>query len=196
MSTHPSSLRIIRAEHEALSAMLRSLLLMIKAGPDSRPERFFSVVRAMLVYIAEFPERLHHPKESALLFPALANQSVGLKAVIDRLEREHARGEASVQDLMQRLAAWEFIGESRRAAFEERATRYVSFYLEHMRIEEEVVLPEARRVLNEQAWAAIDKAFEANRDPLAGHGQADPTFDRLFSLITQKAPAPIGVGAI
>lgn len=42
----------------------------------------------------------------------------------------------------------------------------------------------------------MNTAFGAHRDPLAGHGQADPTFDRLFSLITQKAPAPIGVGAI
>ena len=61
------SLRIIRDEHAALAAMLRSLSLMVERGPDSDPEKFFDVLRAMLFYIDEFPERLHHPKESELL---------------------------------------------------------------------------------------------------------------------------------
>ena len=195
MSSQPQCIRIIRAEHEALSAMLRSLQLMIKSGPGSQAERFFSVVRAMLVYITEYPERLHHPKESELLFPAVADQSLALRAVVERLEREHARGEASVQQLMHLLAAWECIGAPRRAAFEEALERYVGFYLEHMRIEETIVLPEAQKVLSADAWARLDAAFAANRDPLAGHGQPEAEYDRLFSLITQRAPAPIGVGA-
>jgi hypothetical protein len=33
----------------------------------------FDVLRAMLFYIDEFPERLHHTKESELLFPSCAN---------------------------------------------------------------------------------------------------------------------------
>jgi hemerythrin-like domain-containing protein len=31
-------------------------------------DQFFDVLRAMLFYVDEFPERLHHPKESALLY--------------------------------------------------------------------------------------------------------------------------------
>ena len=61
--------QIIRDEHAALSAMLRSLSMMIEHGPGEQPERFFDVLRAMLFYIDEFPERLHHPKESKFLFP-------------------------------------------------------------------------------------------------------------------------------
>jgi hypothetical protein len=44
------------------------------AAPGDEPERFFDVLRAMLFYIDEFPERLHHPKESDLLFPKLARR--------------------------------------------------------------------------------------------------------------------------
>ena len=69
--TH-SSLQIIRDEHAAVAAVLRSLVMMMERGPGDEPERFFDVVRAMLFYIDEFPERLHHPKESDLLFPRLA----------------------------------------------------------------------------------------------------------------------------
>jgi hemerythrin-like domain-containing protein len=66
------SLRIIHDEHDALSAMLRSIGMMVDRGPGNNPENFFDVLRAMLFYIDEFPERLHHTKESELLFPTSA----------------------------------------------------------------------------------------------------------------------------
>ena len=77
-----SALQIIRDEHAAVAAVLRSLLMMIERGPGDAPERFFDVLRAMLFYIDEFPERLHHPKESDLLFPRLARAAPALMSVI------------------------------------------------------------------------------------------------------------------
>ena len=66
------SMRVIIDEHSALSAMLRSLIMMIDRGPLDDRDQFFDVLRAMLFYVDEFPERLHHPKESTLLFPRVA----------------------------------------------------------------------------------------------------------------------------
>lgn len=57
------SLQIIRDEHSSLAAMLRSMTMMVERGPGDNPEQFFDVLHAMLFYIDEFPERLHHPKE-------------------------------------------------------------------------------------------------------------------------------------
>lgn len=93
------ALRIIRDEHAALSSLLQSVLLMIERGPDDNPERFFDVMRAMLFYVDEFPERLHHPKESDLLFPRLARAAPELMPVIQRLEAEHMRGEGRIREL-------------------------------------------------------------------------------------------------
>ena len=87
-----STLRIIGDEHQAVAAVLRSLGLMVERGPGDDPERFFDVLRAMLFYIDEFPERLHHPKESDLLFPKVARREPALLPVIERLERDHMRG--------------------------------------------------------------------------------------------------------
>ena len=176
--TH-SALQIIRDEHAAVAAMLRSLVLMMDRGPGDAPERFFDVVRAMLFYIDEFPERLHHPKESDLLFPRLARIAPELMPV---------------RELQHLLLGWELIGETRRAAFSEAARAYVGFYLEHMRTEETQILPVAQKVLTEEDWAQLDAAFEQDRDPLAG-GLRDPSYDRLFTRIVQTAPAPIGVGS-
>jgi hemerythrin-like domain-containing protein len=63
------ALQVIQAEHQALSAMLRSLNMLLRRSRDERRPPPFDVMRAMLFYVDEFPERLHHPKESQLLFP-------------------------------------------------------------------------------------------------------------------------------
>ena len=185
--------RIIREEHAALAAVLRSFSMMIAQGPGDQPKRFFDVLRAMLFYIDEFPERMHHPKESALLFPKLAQALPALVPVISRLEADHITGEARVRQLQHLLLAWELVGEGRRPVFVEAAGRYVDFYFEHMRCEEAELLPAAEQALSPGDWAELDKAFSLDKDPLAA-GAHDPCYDRLFTHIVLMAPTPIGLG--
>lgn len=188
------SLRIIREEHAALAAMLRSMLVLVNQGPGANPERFFDVLRAMLFYIDEFPERQHHPKESDLLFPRVARLAPETMDVIVKLENDHARGEGRVRELQHLLLAWELMGDARRQAFVEAAGNYADFYLEHMRLEENSILPAAQKVLSMADWETLDKAFLGNRDLLADKHPRDPAYDRLFTRIVMLAPAPIGVG--
>lgn len=189
-----TSLQIIRDEHSALAAMLRSMRMMVERGPGDSPEAFFDVLRAMLFYIDEFPERLHHPKESELLFPRVVRAAPSMAAVVERLEHDHMSGEKAVRDLQHALLAWELLGEPRRPAFTAQCQQYVHFYLEHMRLEETVILPEAEKVLSASDWEALDAAFAENCDPLTGKYSPDPAYRRLFTRIVMKAPAPIGLG--
>ena len=187
-------LRIIHEEHAALAAMLRSLTLMVKRGPKRDTDTFFTVLRAMLFYVDEFPERLHHPKETELLFPKLRRSSPQIGADLDRLDRDHSKGEANIRELQHLLLAWEFMGETRRGAFEGACLRYVNFYLDHMRLEETLILPAAEQCLSAEEWRELDEAFASNRDPLTRQFPPEPAYERLFATILQKAPAPIGVG--
>lgn len=189
------SLRIIRDEHNTLAAMLRSIGMMVERGPGNEPENFFNVLSAMLFYIDEFPERLHHPKESELLFPRVARLAPETLGVIEQLEKDHERGESTVRELQHLLMAWELIGESRRAVFERAVKLYLAFYLEHMRLEETAILPVAQKVLSAADWQELDAAFATNCDPLTGKYPRDPVYDRLFTRIVSQAPAPIGLGA-
>ncbi len=189
-----SSLQTIRDEHAALAAMLQSLLLMLDRGPGDEPERFFDVLRAMLFYIDEFPERLHHPKESDLLFPRVVRLAPQTMEAVTQLEKDHAHSETAVRELQHLLLAWELLGESRHAAFDTAVRRYVVAYLAHMKLEETAILPVAQAVLGDADWAELDAAFANNCDPLTGQHPRDPAFDRLFTRIVMRAPAPIGVG--
>ena len=188
------SLRIILDEHSALRAMLRSLTMMLDRGPMADKEQFFDVVRAMLFYIDEFPERQHHPKESLLLFPKVAQLAPQTQDTLQQLEKDHVQGEAKVRELQHLLLAWEFLGESRRTVFEQATRSYCGFYLEHIHQEETVILPAAQKVLTGSDWQMLDEAFAGNADPLTQFSQREPRFDLLFSRIVMQAPTPIGLG--
>jgi hemerythrin-like domain-containing protein len=192
LASHPAD-RIILDQHASIAAVMRSMLMVIERGPGDEAERFFDVLRAMLFYIDEFPERLHHPKESDLLFPKIARAAPELMPVIEQLEADHMQGEGKVRSLQHLLMAWELLGDSRREAFVLAAGQYVRFYLDHMRTEETQLLPAARRLLTPAEWAELDSAFRSDPDPLA-HESREPAYDRLFTRIVLTAPAPIGAG--
>lgn len=189
----PRSLRILLDEHRALAAVLQSLNLLLRQHRERGSAPDFAVLRAMLFYIDEFPERLHHPRESEWLFPLLRERTGAAVAVLERLDRDHARGEHGIRELEHALLAWEMMGEPRREAFEAAVREYTHFYLEHMRTEEDQVLPLARQALQPQDWAALDAAFDTHRDPLAGQAP-DEGYRPVFLKILMTAPAPIGLG--
>lgn len=119
------SLEIIRDEHASLAAMLQSMRMLVQRGPAQDAPQFFEVLRSMLFYIDEFPEQLHHPKESNLLFPKVAKKAPQLMGAIDRLERDHLHSEKAVRQLQHLLLAWELVGASRRSAFMDAFEPYV-----------------------------------------------------------------------
>lgn len=194
-----TSLIVIRREHRALSAMLRSIGLLLDAHRRRNTLPDFAALRAMLFYVDEFPERLHHPKESQLLFPKLRSHDAATDAVLDRLDREHAQGERLIRALEHPLTGFEMMcdtdqREQRRRAFEQSMTTYVDFYLAHMRTEEAQVLPFAEAVLGAPDWAELDAAFAANLDPLAGSAPS-ADYGPLFLKILHALPATSGIGS-
>lgn len=189
-----ATLRIIYQEHAALSAMLRSILLLLTQSHQHRRLPDFASLRAMLFYVDEFPEKRHHLKESQLLFPRIRERSPKARDVLDRLDRDHRNGELAIRELEHELLAFEMLGEARREHFESTARRYIDFYMSHMSVEEKEVLPLAEQALTEQDWIDLDAAFSANRDPLTGH-EPDDLYRELFKRIVNAAPQPLGHGA-
>ncbi|MBL8275212.1 MAG: hemerythrin domain-containing protein [Pelomonas sp.] len=195
-STMPLAVRVIRAEHDALAAMLRTVPLLLDAHRRARTAPDFGALRAMLFYVDEFPERLHHTKESELLFPRLRARAPELRAVLDDLEADHAQGERAIRELQHSLLAWEQMGEPRREKFEQQLKVYTARYLRHMKREETEILPRAAALLSADDWADLDEAFGSHQDPLAPRpGQAvDEAYAPLRQRILAALPAPFGWG--
>jgi hemerythrin-like domain-containing protein len=198
MHSH-ATIRIIRDEHSALSAVLRSIGLLLTESRRHGVDPDWKVLRAMLFYIDEFPEKVHHTKESALLFPLLRERSSRLGAVLDRLDRDHASSHRAVLDLEHDVLALEMMSEAphakaRLADFEARMHGYIASYLDHIRVEEVEVLPVADEVLGAGDWLELDAAFMQNRDPLT-YRQGGDAFRPLFKRILMTLPAPLGLGS-
>jgi len=144
-------------------------------------------------YVADFPERQHHRKESELLFPKLRARAPWARDLLDRLEEEHARSEFWIHTLEHALTAWEVIGEARRAAFETAVQRYTEFYLGHMALEEREVMPLALQALTTADWNELDDALAPEPDPLTGL-EPEAAYRALFDRIVFTVPPPLGLG--
>lgn len=184
---HPTT-RIIQQEHQRLGAVIRAMLHFVRGIGEGDNPPPFKVFRAMLLYIADFPEKMHHPKEDGL-FVLLRKRTGTVDDTIAELEVQHGQGEALVRNLEHQLTRYELQGGAAADAFFKAVEDYAAFYFGHMRMEEEIILPAIDKFLTTQDWEETDLAFAANE------ASADKeSFEQLFSMIANITPAPIGLG--
>lgn len=183
---------IIRREHNALAAVLNGLRSIVAGIREGRLEADFVLLAAMLVYITEVPEKIHHPKEDGFLFRKLRERSPHASALLDALEEEHRQGYRLTRELEHSLIHYLGMGAAGFAQFDETLTRYIDFGWQHINREEAELIPIALSELKAEDWAEIDGAFSENHDPWAG---PEGEYAALFSKIVNLAPSPLGVGA-
>jgi hemerythrin-like domain-containing protein len=186
---HPA-LKIILDDHAALSRVLRALRETVTSArrPGVPPD--FERLRTLLFYMDEMPARLHHSAEEQVLFPRIRERCPALRPVLDRLEAEHGRGEATVQGLERALTAWEFMGDERREAFELPLRVFVEGYLGHMEVEENYVLSVAQDYLSEADWLDLHAALTRQRGALAAQTAAghDALLQRMLGALATVPP--------
>jgi branched-chain amino acid transport system ATP-binding protein len=182
---------IIHDEHRALAAVLQGLRFVIDEIRAGKLQPDFRLLAAMIDYITQVPEKVHHPKEDNHLFPRLRSRSAKAAALIEILQEQHVAGCRMTVELLQALIHYQSVGGDGFAAFDALLQRYFEFNWKHLNQEEAELLPLAREVLGEQDWAEIDAAFAANFDPYSG---AEGEFRELFGKIVNMTPAPYGLG--
>jgi hemerythrin-like domain-containing protein len=187
------AIRIIRAEHRSLSAVLDGLLFLVREIGSHGKKPDFRVLAAMVYYIDTFPERFHHPKEDRYLFRILRLRHPDAAPLLDRLETEHRAGAEKIRALEQALARYQAGGPAEFSNFRTAVEAYATFHWDHMQAEERELLPLAEKYLTAADWQEIDTAFLGHSDPLLG-AEAGAKYDALFIRIVNLAPPPIGVG--
>lgn len=180
-------------EHRSLAAVLHAMSSLVREVREHDKHIDPKVFRAILYYLDVFPEREHHWKEEAVLFPRIRQRTRDADAILDQLACEHEAGEQAILQLQQAFARYEEHGDTEFAAFGAAVDSYVARYREHMRKEEREVMPLAQRVLTIQDWTDIEAAFATHRDPLSG-ASPETRHDELFSRIVMLVPAPFGLG--
>jgi nucleotide-binding universal stress UspA family protein/hemerythrin-like domain-containing protein len=188
-------LAIIGDEHRSLAAVVRSLEFLVQEARQRNVPPSFPLIRAIVHYIREFPERLHHPKEDAYLFRRLRERTSEFNETMDELERQHAVGRRLVDDLEQSVARYEADPATGFDAFAAAVERFADAQMQHMRLETKVILPAARQYLTEDDWAEIGRAFADNGDPRFSIDN-DEEFRQLFARILNLVPKQVVGGAV
>ena len=183
---------ILKSEHRSISAVLHALKELARMAHDATARPRFQVLRSMLRYVDEYPEKLHHPKEDKYLFARLVARAPETRLLVEELQAQHEEGERLIRELERALLFMEEGWPVGAREFQQAVEAYAEFHWKHMRKEEQQMLPLAERHLTVEDWTAVDAAFAANRDPIAGMQERD--FEKLFSRIVTLAPDPVGLG--
>lgn len=169
-----AALKIIHGEHASLASVLGTVGRYVPHLRDHRMKPDCEVFGSIISYIGTFADQFHHPKEDEHLFRALRSRTTEADAILLELQHEHATSQAELRDLKRALHRTRGGRTSEIEEFAYLLERYVKGQQDHIRKEDEVVIPMAQRALAESDWEPIALAFRANRDPFFCVGTNGP----------------------
>jgi hemerythrin-like domain-containing protein len=182
-----SAIAVILHEHQQMSTVVEGMRRFVGQLAAGAPAPGLMVLRAMLFYIREYPQQVHHPKEDRYLFTPLRDRTDEFDHVLTELEFQHAQGDVRLRNIEHALTRYELKRAPALRELRAMVDAYAEFYADHRCMEETLILPAARRLLTEENWVEIDAAFGANRDPFDGVKLEDD-LGKLFSMIVKTIP--------
>lgn len=181
MPTH--LLRTIRDEHHSLAVMLDALQMVIRRGPGPAPERFFEIVRTMLVYVKEFSEHVHYPKETKVVFPTVVLAASDTAHTVTQLEQAHRQSVDALCTLQALLADWQENGPAQRLAFEHAVHQFCADYMAQIRMEEVSILPVAEQLMSDAQWDALTTRYHPVPGPTHNAASNETGYALMYDRI-------------
>lgn len=195
MTPQQQALSIIRSEHRTLAAVIHALEHVAADMAAGKLTPDYKLLWSIIYYIDEFPERLHHPKEDAVLFPRIRARTHDIDDVLDELGRQHVSSHPHLDALKTLLGRMQADIPGALQEFSEKIAVYASFHWKHMTQEESLVLPKASEVFTAQDWEEVAARFAENKDPLQdASARNSEWFRQFYRRIVTLVPEPWGVG--
>lgn len=183
-------MRRIKAEHRALARVIGAMQALVARHRESSGRFDDELFEAMAKYVEDVPDRVHHPKEDRVLFPAVADHGASGRALVQELEREHARGAPMLAELRRALQAFRRGDENSLNRLATAVDEFAEFYWMHMRKEEQQLLPFAVEHLTAGEWSDVERAFSDNRDPVFDAALTEE-YRQLYQRILELTPRPL-----
>lgn len=179
----------LRFEHDAIQVLLSVLdgmahrLRVNEAVPREDLDDAMTVV-------VEFADRCHHAKEEQVVFPALRKASPEIGAdIARRLTSDHQAFRKLVR-AMRDLCPKARTRKSARVQLAKYFSTYIRVLREHIRIEEEQLLPEVDRSLAPAQRAEFAERFDRVEAEEIGWGMHEAYHAMIHRLAESYAPAP------
>ncbi len=160
----PDELRRLQNDHLNFRKLLRlfeSQIALFHGGAE--PD--YELMRDVMHYMTQYPDRYHHPAED-LIFERLLKRAPAAQPLVKALEKEHEELVAGGVEMLQMLD--EVVSDAiiPRESVESSARTYVQQLVAHMDKEESTLFPMAAQQLTAEDWTAIGAAVKRREDPL------------------------------
>jgi len=173
---------ILKADHKEIRKLLSAfdgmaaLILEKDSLPNEDMEKAFAVV-------VEFADKCHHGKEERALFPVIAKESPNIGAELARrLTSDHAAFRTLVGTMHERVPSATVKKES-RAILAKQIGTYTRLLSEHMKVEEQQLIPEMKKSIKPDLRGEISEQFETIEEETMGQG----THEKYIEIIDQLA---------
>lgn len=145
----------------------------------------YGFMRDVMHYMIQYPDRVHHPKEDAMI-ERLVHRAPEARPLVEGLMREHEQITAKASELLAALE--EILDEAfiSRESVETMAAQYAASLRAHMRKEEEALFPMLLAHLTSSDRVEVEAAFAGRGDPLFG-AQVEPGYRAIFERLSGTA---------
>lgn len=149
--------------HRRIEAALASMRTAVEGAGELDAARAAALRRARQFFVEMAPK--HTQDEEQSLFPRLREKGYRWPE-LEALEAEHQAAQALHDEIDRALDAWLADGklpEGDRQKLAESVARLVDLYQSHIRIEDEVIFPQARACLSPDEQEAVRREMVARR---------------------------------
>ena len=175
-------IEILREEHRNIEKLLLVLEQELTIF-DRRERPDYEVMRAVIDYFQDYPDRCHHPKED-LIFARLQARDPDGAANIGDLEAEHRKGAQRLWRLAHTVESILTDHDLLRETFDKVVHDFIDSERQHIDMEEHLFFPAALKTLRPEDWTAIEARLNDQDDPLFSL-QTEAKFNALRQRILQ-----------
>lgn len=180
-------LSLWHAEHMKFGRLLHVLESQIDLFHEGQTPDY-AVIGDIVFYLQNYADAFHHPRED-VAFERLQQKQPSSLDLVRRLQREHRVIHAAGQELLQRLGELQSDAILPRSAIESSAATYLTYYRQHLKVEESEVMPMIDRLFSAQDWTDVANVLAYGPDPLFGD-----KVDERFNGLRQKIGREIHAG--
>ena len=180
---------LLRIEHHQMA----DILDIAEAQLNLDAEMDTDIIRDIVEYFCEYPDRCHHPVED-LVFRSIEKRDPDRAATVARLLHNHAGISELTKKLRSVFDSFVAAGTADDDDLRSVAREFVDTYRAHMKSEEEAFFPLALEALSGADWAEIEYVLFDASDPLYDK-EAVTRFRSLRETIDERAVASFRRGA-
>jgi hemerythrin-like domain-containing protein len=161
--------RILVDEHERIKRWLHFIPAVLE-GMESNRELGLEIVRQGVDFMRLYADRFHHAKEEEILF----REFKGEHPVIKSMEEDHTSARAHTRAIL------EAIERRDMEAVREHLNEYQDLLMEHIKKEDEVMLPWMDQTLSSEQKGKVLDGFKKVQEELSGLEEKQLSFIRML----------------